>query len=91
MREWLNGTFYENAFNAEEKQRIATTLLENVWNPWNVLAEYEYTEDKVFLPSMEDMLSGDYFYTEKAPESAAADTGYILLLKNHTCRLPAPC
>ncbi len=71
LREWLNGTFYENAFNAEEKQRIATTLLENVWNPWNVLAEYEYTEDKVFLPSMEDMLSGDYFYTEKAPESAA--------------------
>ncbi len=71
LREWLNETFYNSAFNAEEKQRIATTLLENVWNPWNVLAEYEYTEDKVFLPSMEDMLSGDYFYTEKAPESAA--------------------
>lgn len=71
LREWLNGTFYETAFNAEEKQRIATTLLENVWNPWNTLAEFEYTEDKVFLPSMEDMLSGDYTYTEKVPESAA--------------------
>ncbi len=71
LREWLNGTFYEAAFNDEEKKRIATTLLENVWNPWNTFANYEYTEDKVFLPSMEDMLSGDYFYTEKAPESAA--------------------
>ncbi len=71
LREWLNGTFYDSAFNDEEKKRIATTLLENVWNPWNTFATYEYTEDKVFLPSMEDMLSGDYFYTEKAPESAA--------------------
>ena len=71
LREWLNGTFYDLAFNDEEKKRISTTLLENVWNPWNTFATYEYTEDKVFLPSMEDMLSGDYFYTEKAPESAA--------------------
>lgn len=75
LREWLNGTFYETAFTAEEKQRIATSLLENVWNPWNTLAEFEYTEDKVFLPSMEDMLSGDYYYTEKAPESAAHTFG----------------
>ena len=71
LREWLNGAFYDAAFSDEEKKRIATTLLENVWNPWNPNASYEYTEDKVFLPSMEDMLSGDYFYTEKAPESAA--------------------
>jgi len=71
LREWLNGVFYDSAFNDEEKKRIATTLLENVWNPWNTFATYEYTEDKVFLPSMEDMLSGDYSYTEKAPESAA--------------------
>ncbi|MBQ8549403.1 MAG: M56 family metallopeptidase, partial [Lachnospiraceae bacterium] len=79
LREWLNGTFYEAAFNDEEKKRIATTLLENVWNPWNTFATYEYTEDKVFLPSMEDMLSGDYFYTEKAPESAAYTfDGYLM-------------
>ena len=71
LREWLNGTFYDVAFDDEEKKRISTTLLENVWNPWNPNATYEYTEDKVFLPSMEDMLSGDYSYTEKAPESAA--------------------
>ncbi len=69
LREWLNETFYNEAFNEEEQARIATTLLENVWNPWNTSAEYEYTEDKVFLPAIEDMLSGDYDYMVAFPES----------------------
>ena len=64
LREWLNGTFYETAFNEEEQARIVTTLLENVWNPWNTSAEYDYTEDKVFLPSIEDMLCGSHEYSE---------------------------
>ncbi len=71
LREWLNGTFYETAFSEEEQARIATTLLENIWNPWNTSAEYEYTEDKVFLPSIEDMLCGEYDYTVTYPETTA--------------------
>ncbi|MBP3618245.1 MAG: hypothetical protein J6J38_09425 [Lachnospiraceae bacterium] len=69
LRTWLNGTFYDTAFNAEEKQQVATTLLENVWNPWNTSTEYDYTEDKVFLPAIEDVLWGAYSYSERAPES----------------------
>ncbi len=69
LREWLNDTFYNNAFSKEEQDRIATTLLENVWNPWNNSAEYEYTEDKVFLPAIEDMLSGNHEYTVAYPET----------------------
>ncbi|MDD6034939.1 MAG: DUF6273 domain-containing protein [Lachnospiraceae bacterium] len=79
LRKWLNEEFYQTAFTKEEKQHVIPTLLENVWNPWNPLAEYEYTEDKVFLPAMEDVLFGTYEFSGNYPEmSRYRFDGYFL-------------
>ncbi len=87
LREWLNGEFYESSFDDEEKKRIVPTLLENVQNPWNTFAEYEYTEDKVFLPAMEEILAGSFEYTGEYPESTAYEfDGYFQTDAERTAR-----
>lgn len=58
IRNWLNGDFFNHAFNAEEKEAILTTKLDNrdattgyYGNPY-VCGD---TEDKVFLKSFKDV------------------------------------
>ena len=87
LREWLNGEFYEFSFDEDEKSKIVPTLLENTWNPWNTSAEYEYTEDRVFLPAIEDVLSGVYEYTGQYPESTGYEfDGYFQTNAERTAR-----
>lgn len=79
LRKWLNEEFYRTAFTEEEKRRVIPTLLENVRNPWNLNAGYEYTEDKVFLPAIEDVLYGEYSSDINYPEELTYSfDGYFL-------------
>ncbi len=65
MRKWLNESFYQNAFNATEKQMIKTTKVENYDNlEWGVSAGND-TKDKVFILSQLDIINTDYGFCEE--------------------------
>lgn len=70
LREWLNNTFYYNAFTANERIAIAETQLENRY----VLLDLTYqTRDCIFLPSYEDMINpGHGFEANDGPSPARA-------------------
>ena len=63
IREWVNGTFYNNAFTADEQEMIATSTVLN-----NVEGDYDRpptsdgtgptTYDKIYLRSRDEMSSG---------------------------------
>ncbi len=52
LRRWLNGDFYDTAFNKEEKALIALTKVKNADNPAYKTEGGEDTEDHVFLLSL---------------------------------------
>ena len=54
LRKWLNGKFYDTAFNEEEKGLIALTKVKNADNPEYGTEGGEDTEDHVFLLSLEE-------------------------------------
>ena len=64
LREWLNGEFYEKAFNASEKAKIVTTTVVNKDNEETGTPGGNDTEDKVFLLSSEEVFE-KYDISEK--------------------------
>ena len=73
IRQWLNDTFYSDAFSPKEKKVIKTTKLDNsqdAGNPkWNKILGGNDTEDKVFLLSYSEVLA--YFEDYKSAVSTA--------------------
>ena len=62
LRKWLNETFYNEAFNKDEQNRIKTTLVAPHSNPdYSVNAGNNGTRDKVFLLSIWE--ADNYFKT----------------------------
>ena len=57
LRTWLNSYFYDVAFSDEDKQKINTTHLVNGDNPWYGTTGGIDTYDKVFVPSVSDVLN----------------------------------
>ncbi|MBR0415238.1 MAG: hypothetical protein IJI67_09235 [Clostridia bacterium] len=74
VRSWLNETFYEQAFNAQQKAGIIEDNLETLGN-------YEYgtsggaaTRDRLFIPEQADFHNKImYLYTTKQRQTAASD------------------
>lgn len=64
VRAWLNGIFYQNAFNSKQKDLISETLLDN--ESGEVGAN---TTDKVFVPSIAELAGVKDFY-KKASDYA---------------------
>ncbi|MBR6088646.1 MAG: serine/threonine protein kinase [Anaerolineaceae bacterium] len=65
LRKWLNETFYQRAFNAEEQQQIITVTNENRYNPtegWP--SGGNDTEDRIFLLSSAE--AKRYFRDDRA-------------------------
>ncbi len=52
LRKWMNGAFYDTAFNTEEKNRIPAVRVSIGKNVWDASAFGEDTMDKVFLLSV---------------------------------------
>ena len=66
IRTWLNGTFYDGAFTAAEKNAIIATTLDNSADS-EEYSQYDSnsTTDKVWLLSLDEALNADYgFETE---------------------------
>ena len=55
LRKWLNGEFYDEAFNAEEKDRIIKSTLDNPDNEICGTDGGNITEDNVFILSFEEL------------------------------------
>ena len=56
LRKWLNGTFMDIAFDATEKNKIATTALTNNKHPFYGTPSGRNTKDKVFLLSVDEAM-----------------------------------
>ena len=76
IRQWLNESFYQEAFTSEEKEIISTCKLDNSeksCNPeWANVIGGEKTSDEVFLLSYKQVAS----YFDKFNASIAAPTRY---------------
>ena len=69
LRTWLNTTFYNHAFTDYEKSRINTTYLLNGDNPAYGTEGGEDTYDKIFIPSLADVLNKAYGFSNSTSSS----------------------
>lgn len=74
LRAWLNGTFYDEVFSAEEKKYILETEVVNEDNRSTGALGGPYTRDKIFLLSMDE--AGRYF--SGSSDRIARPTHYAL-------------
>ena len=65
LRKWLNDDFYMVAFSKTERSAIKTTTVKNADNPKYGTEGGNDTKDKVFLPSIADMVNTDYGFTSE--------------------------
>lgn len=69
VRKWLNGKFMETAFTAEEQAAVETTDVTTADNQWSNEPGGNDTKDKIYLPSIEEMLNPFYGFSNDAEES----------------------
>lgn len=70
LRTWLNETFYNNAFSSDEQKHIMATSINNdkyVDNNDGIpnMSSGKSTKDKVFIPSVTDMVNSNYGFFER--------------------------
>lgn len=83
LRQWLNGEFYEAAFNSSEKSIIQTTLCRDNGD------HSEDTEDKVFLLSVPEVKELTYKHDGEPSgvRRRAIGSDFAKIKKNDGCRL----
>lgn len=74
LRKWLNGTFLNNAFSADEQAKIATTYVSADRNPEYNTDPGNATQDKVFLLSITE--AEKYFKTSESRRCAPTAYAY---------------
>lgn len=62
-REWLNNSFITTAFNEKEMSAIKETTVTTADNKWSGEAGGNDTNDKIYLPSIEEMLETSYGFS----------------------------
>lgn len=68
IRKWLNQSFVETAFTKEEQAAVETTDVTTADNQWSKEPGGNDTKDKVYLPSIEEMLNEDYGFSARTEE-----------------------
>lgn len=80
VRVWLNETFMETAFSLEEQEAIKTTEIENLsYSSYygGDLEDATPTEDRIYLPSLDDMVNMKYgFVNNFNPSDNPIDMGF---------------
>ena len=79
LRSWLNGTFYNTAFSADEQKRIQTVTVTADKNTEYTTSQGKDTEDKIFLLSEKETLAylnSDYARKCAATQYAIAQGAY---------------
>lgn len=83
LREWLNGDFYDTAFDSDEKLYIESTIVTNDLNP-EYEKDYYKVKDKVFLLSNFDIINANYgFIEDYDANDMARSTSFTLYVKNN--------
>lgn len=67
-REWLNNSFITTAFNEKEMSAIKETTVTTADNKWSGEAGGNDTNDKIYLPSIEEMLETSYGFSSDEKE-----------------------
>ena len=75
LRKWLNGTFINNAFSAEEQAMIPTVTVSADKNPDYSTDPGNATQDKVFLLSITE--ANRYFTSDKARKCVPTDYAIV--------------
>lgn len=75
VREFLNGQFFTNAFDAGEQARILETTVTNPDNPNFGTPGGNATQDKVYLPSLEEIMR---WYNVPEPMETVYDQLYAV-------------
>ncbi len=88
LRKWLNSSFINTAFSAEEKEIIAATVVTAYQNPtYDKTKPGEDTQDKIFLLSINE--ASEYFASDDArickPTKYAVANGAYTSGINSTC------
>lgn len=73
LRQWLNGSFYENAFTSTEREKILTTTVTADLNPYYPTKPGAETQDKIYLLSILEVQQ----YFPKEEQRRCAATSYI--------------
>ena len=83
LREWLNGEFFDQSFNADEKARILTTLVKTPPHPTKGTDGGNDTEDRIFVLSIDEV--NRYFPTqnERIAEATEYARQHIYLSNQH--------
>lgn len=79
LRQWLNGDFYRNAFDAEEQKAVAAAEVTNDDNPFFGTEGGNSTNDRLYLLSLGEVWNPSYGFSEQDAASEtreAKDTDY---------------
>ena len=68
IRQWLNSEFMDKAFTESEKDHIKETTVETADNKWSGEPGGNDTIDKIYLPSIEEMLEPSYGFSSDETE-----------------------
>ena len=74
LRKWLNGTFINNAFSADEQAMIQSTTVKASKNPYYSTDPGNSTTDKLFLLSIQEVIM--YFGSDAARQCKGTDYCY---------------
>lgn len=75
IRRWLNAEFMKNHFTPEEQDDIKESTVTDIVAPDSNLPEGNTTDDKIFLPSKEELTEEDYGFPVNG-ESLSRKTTY---------------
>lgn len=81
LRKWLNSDFLNKAFSKEEQKAIKTTKVTN--NPQKLKNGGKDTNDKVYIPSIEEMINSKYGFDKG--ETNLDDAREIMITKFVSC------
>ena len=83
IRKWLNDSFMNTAFTAEEQSAIVQTEIDNKKHPYakdDVLGDGNNTTDKIYLLSFDEVTNDTYGFTKTMEETqtrCAENTDYV--------------
>ncbi len=70
VRQWLNGEFMEMSFTPDEQEAMKTTNVTTPDNQWSKEPGGNDTKDKIYLPSIEEMLDPVYGFSSDVAEGS---------------------
>lgn len=68
IRQWLENVFAQRAFTEDEKGKILDSAVETADNRWSGEPGGNDTTDKIYLPSIEEMLNTSYGFSSDEKE-----------------------